>query len=98
MVVVAAPARGGPPYRTDDPEPVDLGHFEINMFSLGTDASPGWGGMLPGVEVNYGALPGLQLHIIVQQGNAKPAGGDFGVAFADVELGAKYPAEIRAWG
>ena len=86
----AAPARGGPPYRTDDPEPVDVGHFEINMFSLGSDASPGWGGLLPGVEVNYGAFPGLQLHVIVQQGYEAPAGGDLGVAFADVELGAKF--------
>ncbi len=69
---------------------MELGHFEINMFSLGNDAAAGWGGTLPGVEVNYGALPGLQLHVIVQQGYQAAQGGDFGVAFADVELGAKY--------
>jgi hypothetical protein len=36
LLLFAAPAFAGPPYRTDDPEPVEFQHFEINAFSFGT--------------------------------------------------------------
>src|SRR5262249_32627793 len=29
LLAIAAPAIGGPPYQTDDPEPTDFGHWEI---------------------------------------------------------------------
>ncbi len=29
------PAMAGPPFITDDPEPVDLGHWEVYGFSAG---------------------------------------------------------------
>jgi hypothetical protein len=29
-------ANAGPPYRTDDPEPTPLGHYEFYTFSTGT--------------------------------------------------------------
>ncbi len=45
-------AVAGPPFRTDDPEPVEFQHFEIDMFSLGTKTNGGWSGILPGAEVN----------------------------------------------
>jgi hypothetical protein len=32
----AAPALAGPPFVTDDPEPVDYQHFEINTAMQGT--------------------------------------------------------------
>src|ERR1700761_2303696 len=51
------PATAGPPFLTDDPEPVDYGHWEIIGFSMGTSVQGDAAGSLPGVEVNYGALP-----------------------------------------
>ena len=71
----AAPAFAGPPFRTDDPEPVDFQHFEIDLFSQATQTNGGWSGFLPGLEVNYGALPNLQVHAIIPQGFTAPDGG-----------------------
>jgi hypothetical protein len=90
MLLLAAPAFAGPPFRTDDPEPVEFQHWEINAFSLGTKTTGGWSAALPALEVNYGALPNLQLHAIVQQGYTAPTGGRSGFAPGDLELGAKY--------
>jgi hypothetical protein len=61
--VLTAPAFAGPPFRTDDPVPTDFQHFEIYLFSEGEKATDGWAGTLPGLEVNYGALPNLQLSV-----------------------------------
>jgi hypothetical protein len=89
-LLFAVPALAGPPFRTDDPEPVEFQHFEINVLSLGTKTTSGWTGVLPGLEVNYGALPNLQLHAIVPVGYTAPEGGRMGFALGDIELGAKY--------
>jgi hypothetical protein len=90
-------AFAGPPFRTDDPEPVDFQHYEITLFSQGTQTNHGWSGLLPGFEVNYGVLPNVQLHAIILQGFTSPDAGRTGFALGDVELGVKYrlinPAE-----
>jgi hypothetical protein len=88
--LASGPAVAGPPFRTDDPEPVEFQHFEINLFSQGTRTDGGWSGMLPGFEVNYGALPNLQLHAIIPQGYTAPTDGRTGFALGDIELGVKY--------
>ena len=90
MGLIVAPAFAGPPFRTDDPVPVEFQHFEINLFSQGTQTNGGWSGLLPGFEVNYGALPNLQVHAIIQQGFTAPSGGRTGFALGDIELGVKY--------
>src|SRR5665213_173600 len=66
VITVAAvqPAMAGPPFITDDPEPVDLGHWEVYGFSAGASGHGDTTGLGPSVEVNYGAAPGLQLHVI----------------------------------
>jgi hypothetical protein len=90
LLLVSSRAFAGPPFRTDDPEPVDFQHFEINLISFGTQTSSGWSGALPELEVNYGALPNLQLHAIVPQDYAAPAGGRTSFGLGDIEFGAKY--------
>jgi len=89
-VLAAAPVRAGPPFRTDDPEPVDFRHFEVNPQSFGTKTNSGWTGVLPGYEMNYGALPNLQLHVILHSDYNAPTGGQMAIAMGDIELGAKY--------
>lgn len=89
-LLLAAPAFAGPPFRTDDPEPVDYQHFEMMLFSTGSRTAAGWSGVLPAYEVNYGALPNLQLHAIIPLGFTAPDGGRTGFAPADLELGFKY--------
>ena len=54
----------GPPFFTDDPEPVELHHMELYLSWMGTRASDGAAGSLPLVEFNEGILPETQLHLV----------------------------------
>jgi hypothetical protein len=90
MAATAAPCLAGPPYLTDDPEPVDYQHWEVYGFSMGQQVSGGSSGFLPGVEVNYGAWPNLQLHTIVPLAYNDPSGGGTRIGLGDIELGTKY--------
>lgn len=89
-VLIAAPALAGPPFTTDDPEPVDLGHWEIYGFTAGTQVRGDTGGTLAGVEVNYGAASNLQLHLIAPLAFDRTSGSALQAGVGDVELGAKY--------
>ena len=75
---------------TDDPVPVDYGHWEILFAShYGHDAD-GATGTLPEMEINYGALPDLQLHMIAPYAFDAPSAGPRHFGYGDTELGAKY--------
>ena len=90
FAVTTSPARAGPPFVTDDPEPVDLGHWEVYGFTAGTHVRGDTGGTLAGLEVNYGAAPNLQLHVIAPLAFDSPGGGAMQVGPGDLEIGAKY--------
>jgi hypothetical protein len=83
-------ARAGPPFVTDDPEPVDLGHWEVYAFSDGAVDRGDASGVGPSIEVNYGAAPNLQLHVIGNLAYDDPAGGPAVMGLGDTELGVKY--------
>jgi hypothetical protein len=83
-------AWAGPPYLTDDPEPVAHGHWELYAASQWSVARDTGTGTAPHIEVNYGALPELQLHVIVPAVLALASGQPARYGLGDVELGAKY--------
>ena len=83
-------AWAGPPFVTDDPEPVGYRHWEIYLASQHAKDKDGWSGTAPHFEVNYGALPNLQLHLIAPLAYVKPDDGSSHYGFGDLELGAKY--------
>lgn len=74
----------GPPFRTDDPQPVDLGHLELYGFAAGQHAS----GIGPALEFNYGILPDTQFHLVAPIAYARAPGLRAGPG--DVEVGLKY--------
>ena len=86
----AATAFAGPPFLTDDPEPVEYRHWEIYLASQHARDRDGWSGTAPHFEVNYGAWPNLQLHLIAPLAYVKPNEGSSHYGFGDLELGAKY--------
>ncbi|MGA2667396.1 MAG: transporter [Ignavibacteria bacterium] len=88
--ICTKPALSGPPYDTDDPEPVELHHWEFYLSSRPIHDDAGWSGTLPHVEVNYGAVENLQLHIIAPMGFYFPNEGSKKYGFGDAELGMKY--------
>ena len=67
-----AAANAGPPYRTDDPEPTPLGHYEFYTFSTGTVVRDDTSGSLPAFELNYGLIPNGQLTIDASVGVRQP--------------------------
>jgi len=89
----------GPPYQTDDPVPVDYGHFEAYIFG-GADGTPvEMDSTGPAFEFNWGAIPTIQLHVIVPLGAIVPSnnpaylpGGQGPSAFGvtDIETGVKW--------
>src|ERR1035438_2815673 len=81
---------GGPPFVTDDPEPVEYQHWEFYIASMHSELGGDWSGTVPQFEVNYGVVPDLQLHLIVPLAYDLPPEevGHYGLG--DIELGAKY--------
>jgi hypothetical protein len=86
----AASAFAGPPFRTDDPVPLEYRHGEIYLFSSGTRGGDGTSGTGPAVEFNYGPLPDMQFHIIVPMAYDAPEGDVSHFGYGDSEVGMKY--------
>ncbi len=80
----------GPPFTTDDPEPVEYQHWEVYVASQMAHDRDGWAGTAPHFEINYGAAPNLQLHLIVPVSFVAPFHEPARFGYGDTELGAKY--------
>ncbi len=83
-------AHGGPPFVTDDPEPVDYQHWEFYVASMDSKYNGDWSGTLPHFELNYGVIPDVQLHLIVPLAYDIPPQGGAHYGLGDVELGTKF--------
>ena len=89
LASLAAPALAGPPYLTDDPAPTDRGHWEIYVFAAGegrrsiVDADTG-------LDLNYGAAPGVQLTATLPLGFSHTADEGWRGGTGDAELAVKY--------
>lgn len=82
-------ALAGPPYNTDDPEPVGHRHWEFYLASQNSHNRDGWTGTVPHFEVNYGVVPNVQLHVIAPLAYAQTDRGNFVYGYGDTELGVK---------
>lgn len=83
-------SNAGPPFFTDDPQPVDLYHWEFYVSSINTLHPDVWSGTAPHIEVNYGLITNLQVHLLLPLNyNYTPHGtADFG--YGNTEFGIKY--------
>jgi hypothetical protein len=86
-------AHAGPPFQTDDPDPVTFRHFEMYAFELSDGTGKNAGGTAleaPAYEVNYGVVPNVQLHLVLPlTASFAPSGGPTNYGMGDSELGAK---------
>jgi hypothetical protein len=89
-MAVAPSAWAGPPFVTDDPVPVERGHWEIYGFSAATRRYEGSGGTLFGLDINYGAAPNLHLHVLAPLAFDAPLGRGSRAGMGDLEIGAKW--------
>jgi len=90
MFWFASAAYAGPPFVTDDPEPVDYQHWEFYLFANGDHASGGSAINGPAAELNYGVLPDTQLHLVVPALTISPDNGPSATGLGDTEFGIKY--------
>lgn len=99
LFLCAAWLHAGPPFQTDDPEPVDFKHYEFYTFAASDGTSIETDTAGPAIEFNWGALPNVHLHIIVPAAAALPANNpalapfSFGprtFGLGDIETGIKY--------
>jgi hypothetical protein len=88
----------GPPYITDDPEPVEHRHWEVYLASESFLTTDGWTGTAPHIEVNYGVVPNVQLHVITPLAYSIPNNGPGAYGYGDTELGVKFRfVQERKW-
>lgn len=90
LLAYATPGLAGPPFFTDDPEPVDFGHNEFYTFGS-LDHAGGAGAIAgPALEYNRGIARAMQFHIVVPMAWNAPLQGANATGLGDIELGIKY--------
>jgi hypothetical protein len=90
LFLIASPVFAGPPFLTDDPETLEYQNWEFYVASQYANDKDGVSGTAPHIELNYGVLPNVQLHLIVPSVFDKPRGGPTLYGPGDAELGVKY--------
>ena len=83
-------AWAGPPFRTDDPDTVSPGHWEINNFSAMTSSGKDFSGNLFGIDANYGAARDIQINVTPRLAFDSPRGSATQVGIGDTGFGLKY--------
>ena len=99
LASAAATALAGPPFQTDDPEPIEFEHYEFYTFASSDGTAVETDTIGPGLELNWGGLPNFHFHIIVPAAaifpsnnpQLAPAGtGPRAFGIGDIELGIKF--------
>ena len=90
LLFVPSSALAGPPFLTDDPEPVEYKNWEMYLASQCQNERGGVSATAPHFEVNYGIAPNFQLHLIAPMEYVKPAGLPSHYGYGDTELGVKW--------
>lgn len=89
LLLVGARACAGPPYSTDDPEPVDYGHYEAYFFGSGSSDPQGRSGSA-GLDFSYGARPDMHLNVVVPLAYERPYGQPGASGAGNIELATKF--------
>jgi len=99
ILLTATQLWAGPPFQTDDPAPIDFRHFEFYQFASVSSTPVETDPTAPAFEFNWGAVPNLQLHIILPFGAVIPSNnpvylpggaGPSAYGLTDTETGAKF--------
>jgi hypothetical protein len=90
ILALATTASLGPPFLTDDPEPVPFKHWEFYLFSTVDVTRKSTNGTGPAFEFNVGALPNLQVHLVLPLAFTAPQGEPSAYGLGDMEFGLKY--------
>lgn len=89
LLCASSMAHAGPPFVTDDPEPVDVGHTEVNLAMQGTRVVDGTSGSFS-ADINHGCAKETQCHVAVPLAFHRAAGEARHAGVGDAEVGVKY--------
>lgn len=89
LIVHGTKALSGPPFKTDDPQPVDFRHWEFYVASAQQFDRAQTSATAPHFEINYGVVPNVQLHVVAPLGYVHTEDGTH-YGYSDTELGVKY--------
>jgi hypothetical protein len=89
LLILSTTTFAGPPFFTDDPQPVDFKHWEFYVASQMNFIQHDADMTAPHIEINYGAIPEIQLHIVAPLGYVKTESGNV-YGYRDTEIGVKY--------
>lgn len=96
---LTARALAGPPFQTDDPDPVPFRHYEFYVFGAMDGTPIEVDPVGPAFEFNWGAVPNVQIHVILPFGAVVPSNnpayypagvGPNAYGLTDMEIGVKY--------
>ena len=96
LIIAHCSLFSGPPYNTDDPEPVNFRHWEIYFSTINAFYHNLSSGEVPLLDVNYGIFPDVQLTFTIPMDYNNIHDPDlndqkkFEYGYAYTELGIKY--------
>lgn len=103
ILFISRAVLAGPPFLTDDPDPVDYKHLELYFFSAVVQDRNDTEILAPALEVNWGALPNTQVSLTIPfvtniprgaGGGGLASGGDEG----EIVDGGGTVARAVGWG
>jgi len=90
LLLTGGLAYAGPPLLTDDPEPTEQGHWEINLATTATLRGHTWTDNLPLLDASYGLLDAVEvsfdLPFVLGDGAGHGSHGGIG----DADIGTKW--------
>ncbi len=89
MIMATGQVFGGPPFLTDDPEPVPYHHWEYYISSIDTYYPEEWTGTSPHIELNYGIIRGTQIHLLLPLNYDYRVNHQVRFGYGDTEVGFK---------
>ena len=87
--ISAGAVLAGPPFMTDDPDPVDYHHWEFYTFMTQDQTRSSNTVDGPAIELNNGIAPSTQLHLIIPEAYYA-LDGQHASGLGDIEAGVKY--------
>jgi hypothetical protein len=88
--IASSTAWAGPPFLTDDPEPLALHHSEFYIFAARDKTAAADSVTGPAIEYNYEPSKNVMLHMVVPYAMVTPSAGPIEHGLGDMEFGFKY--------
>jgi hypothetical protein len=90
-LLISGSASAGPPFRTDDPQPVEHFHWEFYVASAQQFLRQETNATYPHIEINYGPISNVQIHFVAPLAYVHTIEGTH-YGYSDTEIGIKFRA------